>query len=338
MMPRIVLVTAVLALLAPPLPGEEPKIDGKTIAELEADIDKRIADRREDQKAVSDYRSFAKREESKLNSLGKSLAHHAAKYRNQESSAFVLYLFEAHKGSLDLLTRLKIQYSKSSRKFMQLQEVYIAIAWNYARLGRPTEASTTLAGIVNRGGFKNRIEGEAERMRRFPALRKVMKEAFHRRDLNPRSADVQWELVRTLGDKVFFPFRERLELLWMEKAYAKHKAVDSGEVEWRLILNSLKLMDFTGAVKRILSMNRNRRFKDFWTVKNGEAYYQMGWAYMQLGDWKKSQAAFQQLAVKHPKHQNVENGRVNNHLRYVKNKDKAKAKMDPLPMDWGREK
>lgn len=146
----------------------------------------------------------------------------------------------------------------------------------------------------------------------------------------------QWELCVALSQKAFYPVEERIELGWMEKNFPKSAPVQNGDLEWMLVLNSERLMDYAGVVRDASNFVRNKKYKDFWAVVNGDVLWTLGDAYLNLGKWRDCATTFEQLKLKYPKHQRVENGRVEAMIRYAQSKDKGKAKPDPLPAEWGR--
>ena len=333
-MKRRILALAILGLLLPGAAAAD-EMDGKSLEELLKIVSEKIARRKEDARLLSDYKAFKKREEPKLMRYGESLGRMAGKYRSHESWAYVLHLYGLYRQSLEVLTRLKMTYQKSSRHLIRLQGVYIAMAWNYIYLGRPTEANGAMTSIM-RGGFRGQIDAHMAKMKKFPAMRKTMEEAFLKRNLAPGDPNDQWELCRTLGEKTLFPFKERVELLWMRKAYPKDPNVVGSHLDWLLVVNAEKLMDFSAAAKGADAFRRNRKLKEFWAVKSGEVLWVLANAYMNLGKWKESSGYLHKLKERHPKHQQVESGRCEQRIRYVVGRDKSKAKIDVLPIEWGK--
>ncbi len=328
---------ALLALFPGAAFAGEDVLAGKNLDELLKDVESRIAERKEDVKVRVEYVSFEKREEARLSKFGDALARSSAAVRTQECIAYILHAFEMYKPSLEILTKLKLAYSKNARDFMRLQDVYIYMAWNYVYLDRPSEADSIMNGMLSRGqGFRTKIEEQLAKMQKFPEARKAIQEAFDRRDLAPRDENRQWELCQILSQRAFYPVKERIELSWMEKNFQKSAAVQNGELEWLLILNSEKLMDYAGVLRDIANFVKNKKNKDFWAVNNGDSTWLSGDAHMNLGRWKDAIACFEQLKLKYPKHQKVETGRAEALVRYAQTKDKAKSKPDPLPADWGR--
>lgn len=326
--------TALLAGALPARAGDE--VAGKSLAELLDLVEKRIERRKEDARLLADYRAFLKREEPKLQRYGESLGRVAGKYRSQEAYAYYLHLYGMYKASLEVQTRLKLQYQKKSRtQFFRLLSVYIGMAWNYIYLDRPAEAFTLMQSAM-RGGFSNRVETHLKRMKAYPAMKKVRDDAYLARNLSPGSAEAQWKLCQALAEKAFYPFQERIELLWMRKAFPSSVPVEKNEVDWLLVRNSEKLMDFAAVAKGADAFRRNRKYQDFWAVRSGEALWMLAEAYRHMGKWKEAAAYYNTLKVKHPKHPQAESGMLDRLLTHVKSREKSKAKPDPLPVDWGR--
>jgi len=329
------LALAVLLTAAGSLAAEEDGIDKLSVDDILKAVEKRVAERREDLETVEDYRAFLKTEERKQAKWGERLASVAAKYRSKESGAYYLHLFSRYRASLDLLARLKVEYGKNARNAWRLQEVLIGIAWNYLYLGRPAEAQSALSSSRS-SGFRNRVQSHFAKMAKFPAMKQLATAAYRKRDLAPRDPVAQWALCETLCQKTFFPLEERLELLWMKKAFPDQKVVKEVDLDWLLLQNAEKLLDLDTVVKGARSFLRSKKLQSFWAVKNGDVLWMLATAYQNQGKWKDAASTFEQLRTRHPKHPKVENGRVESLKRYVQGKHKSKAKPDPLPIEWGK--
>ena len=134
---------------------------------------------------------------------------------------------------------------------------------------------------------------------------------------------------------LIFPFREKIELLWMIKAFPKSKPVTSGDADWALVLNAQKLSDFGGMLRGAASFLRDKKLQGHFAARSGDPYWIQGNAYFNLGKWKDAVKVYEMLKTKHPKHPRVESGAVDGAIRFAKTKDRTKAKPDPLNLDWG---
>jgi len=292
--------------------GGDP-FEGKTLEEIKRLIEKRMEERKKDREIASSFKSFFKREESKLVRTGLKLAN-AARSSGEFMQGEYLFRFGEYAKSLDLLVKCEKKNRKNRRSRGLLNQVHLLMAADYTYLGEPTKAGASVRQARADGAIGAMLQEVQKKLLEFPTRRRELQALKSARDLSPlggpERGGTQWALCAFYHKSIFLPVEEHVELSWMLDTFSNHTQVRSGEAAWFQVQCAEKLLDDRQVIN--LAEKFRKSYPNHWASTQGDLLWSLAKAYFGKGALKDAKRTAELLKRKHPKFRNVESREVGN--------------------------